>query len=53
MKSPFKQKSLRRRRMEARQRAKLIDKYAEPIRLTLIGGGIVLLAVTAIKMIVR
>lgn len=53
MKSPFKPKSLRRRRMEARQRAKLLDRYAEPIRLALIGGGIVLLAVTTMKFVIR
>ncbi len=53
MKSPFKAKSSRRRRMEARRRAELLDRYGEQIRLVAIGGGIVLVAVMVIKMVIR
>lgn len=53
MKSPFKAKSSRRRRMEARRRAELLDRYGEQIRLVAIGGGIVLVAVMVIKLVIR
>jgi hypothetical protein len=53
MRSPFKAKSSRRRRMEARRRAELMDRYGEQIRLTLIGGGIVFLAVLVIKVVIH
>lgn len=51
--SPFKKKSKRRLRVEARKRAKWWDQYGEAIKLTLIGGGIVSAAVAVAKIAVR
>lgn len=53
VKSPFKKKSKRRQRHEARERAKIWDRYGEAIRLTLIGGGIVTVAAALAKVVVR
>ncbi len=53
MKSPFKAKSSRRRRMEARRRAELLDRYGEQIQLAMIGGGIILVALVVIKLVIR
>ena len=39
-----KTRSKRTRRMEARRRAQWLDRHAEAIRLTLIGGGAIVLA---------
>jgi len=47
LKSPFRKKSKRRQRQEARARAKWWDRHGEKIRLALIAGGVVT-AATAI-----
>lgn len=41
MQSPFRKKSKRRQREEARARAKWWDRHGEKIRLGLIAGGVV------------
>jgi len=46
-----KTKSKRTRRMEMRRRAQFLDRHAEHIRLTLIGGGVALVAILIVKVV--